>query len=154
MNTSHHTSHHTRTVLLRVLAATAVTLLLGLSAGCGDGKDGDDSALPDAAGASSASPSGDGADSAADLDPEDAMLKFAQCMREHGVDMPDPDFTSGGARMQFRAGAGGVDPEGPTFQKAQEACQEILEEAFVDGPGFRVGGGRSDVPSTNSDGGS
>ena len=85
---------------------------------------------------------------------QETMLEFAACMREHGVDMPDPDFSGGGARMQFRAGAGGVDPESPTFQKAQEACQEILEEAFGDGPGFRVGGGRSDVPSTNSDGGS
>ena len=67
---------------------------------------------------------------------QETMLEFASCMREHGVDMPDPDFSGGGARMQFRAGAGGVDPESPTFQKAQEACQEILEEAFGDGPGF------------------
>ena len=71
----------------RILAATAVTLLLGLSAACGNGSGDDGSALPDAAGASSASPSGD---DEADLDPEDAMLKFAECMREHGVDMPDP----------------------------------------------------------------
>ena len=85
---------------------------------------------------------------------QETMLEFASCMREHGVDMPDPDFSGGGARMQFRAGAGGVDPESPTFQKAQEACQEILEEAFGDGPGFRVGGGRPDAPATSSDGGS
>ena len=85
---------------------------------------------------------------------QETMLAFASCMREHGVDMPDPDFSDGGARMQFRAGAGGVDPESPTFQKAQEACQEVLEEAFGDGPGFRVGGGRSDAPATSSDGGS
>ena len=85
---------------------------------------------------------------------QETMLEFASCMREHGVEMPDPDFSGGGARMQFRAGAGGVDPESPTFQKAQEACQEILEEAFGDGPGFRVGGGRSDAPATSSDGGS
>ena len=52
------TSHHTRTVMQRILAATALTLLLGLSAACGNGSGDDDSALPDAAGASSASPSG------------------------------------------------------------------------------------------------
>jgi hypothetical protein len=85
---------------------------------------------------------------------QETMLAFASCMREHGVEMPDPDFSGGGGRMLFRAGAGGVDPDSPTFQKAQEACQEILEEAFGDGPGFRVGGGRSDAPATNSDGGS
>ena len=31
-----------------------------------------------------------------DKDPEDAMLDFARCMREHGVDMPDPDTSGGG----------------------------------------------------------
>ena len=86
---------------------------------------------------------------------QETMLEFAACMREHGVDMPDPDFSGGGGRMLFRQGAGGVDPDSTTFQKAQKACQEILEDAFgKGGPGFRVGGGRSDVPSTNSDGGS
>ena len=85
---------------------------------------------------------------------QETMLEFAACMREHGVDMPDPDLSGGGGRMLFRAGADGVDPQSPTFQKAQEACQEILEEAFGAGPGFRVGGGRSDGTSANSDGGS
>ena len=83
---------------------------------------------------------------------QETMLAFASCMREHGVDMPDPDFSGGGGRMLFRAGAGGIDPESTTFQKAQKACQQILEDAFGEAPGFRVGGGRSDGPSTNSDG--
>ena len=83
---------------------------------------------------------------------QETMLEFASCMREHGVDMPDPEFSGGGGRMLFRQGAGGIDPSSPTFQKAQEACQEILEDAFGAAPGFRVGGGRSDGPSTNSDG--
>ena len=85
---------------------------------------------------------------------QETMLEFAACMREHGVDMPDPDFSGGGARMQFRAGAGGVDPESPTFQKAQEACQDIIEDAFgARGPGLRVGGGpgEDETPSTNRD---
>jgi len=87
---------------------------------------------------------------------QETMLEFAACMREHGVDMPDPDFSGGGGRMLFRAGGpGGVDPESATFQKAQEACQEILEDEFGDGgPGLRVGGGRSDGPSRDSEGGS
>jgi len=113
------TSHHTRTVLRRVLAATALTVLLSLSAACGNGSGDDDSALPDAAGASSASPSGD---DEADLDPEDAMLKFAECMREHGVDMPDP--TPGdGVRMNGE----GLSEE--QMEAAQSACQKWMDMA-------------------------
>ncbi len=100
-----------------------MTLLLGLSAACGTGSgDDDDSALPDAAGASSASPSGDGDDSEADLDPEDAMLKFAQCMREHGVDMPDPE-PGGGVRMN---GEGLSEDQ---MEAAQSACQKWMDMA-------------------------
>ena len=113
------TSHHTRTVMQRILAATALTLLLGLSAACGNGSGDDDSALPDAAGASSASPSGD---DEADLDPEDAMLKFAECMREHGVDMPDPS-PGGGIRMN---GEGLSEDQ---MEAAQAACQKWMDMA-------------------------
>jgi hypothetical protein len=113
------TSQHTRTVVQRILAATAVTLLLGLSAACGNGSGDDDSALPDAAGASSASPAGD---DEADLDPEDAMLKFAECMREHGVDMPDPS-PGGGVRMNGE----GLSEE--QMEAAQSACQKWMDMA-------------------------
>ena len=113
------TSQHTRTAMQRILAATAVTLLLGLSAACGNGSGDDGSALPDAAGASSASPSGD---DEADLDPEDAMLKFAECMREHGVDMPDPS-PGGGVRMN---GEGLSEDQ---MEAAQAACQKWMDMA-------------------------
>jgi hypothetical protein len=32
---------------------------------------------------------------------EDALLVFAQCMREAGVDIPDPDFSSPGGQAAF-----------------------------------------------------
>ena len=85
---------------------------------------------------------------------QETMLEFAACMREHGVDMPDPDFSGGGGACGF-GGADGVDPQSSTFQKAQEACQEILEDAFGDaGRGSGSGAARSDEqPSTNRDGG-
>ena len=58
---------------------------------------------------------------------EEAALRFAQCMRDNGVDMPDPQFSEGpgggGFLMQQEAG---VDPDSPTFQRAQEACQDEL----------------------------
>lgn len=82
---------------------------------------------------------------------QETMLEFAACMREHGVDMPDPDFSGEGQRFRF-GGQTGIDPDSSTFQKAQEACQEILEDAFPGGgPGLRVGGG-TDGPSTDESG--
>jgi predicted small lipoprotein YifL len=50
-------------------------------------------------------------------------LANARCMREHGIDMPDPTFDSnGGARMEL---GGGIDPQSPKFKKAQEACRSV-----------------------------
>jgi hypothetical protein len=50
-------------------------------------------------------------------------LKFAQCMRSHGVpNFPDPG--SGGA-IQFGSGDG-INPRPPQFQKAQNACKKFL----------------------------
>ena len=47
----------------------------------------------------------------AEIDPEmqDKMLEFAKCMRDNGVDFPDPDFSGGGGRIQI-GGPGGIDP--------------------------------------------
>jgi predicted small secreted protein len=58
---------------------------------------------------------------------EDA-LAFAECMREHGVDMPDPQFDGEGhVKMRIGGpGAHGPSPESPAFQKAQESCQSQL----------------------------
>jgi hypothetical protein len=53
----------------------------------------------------------------------EAGLKFARCMRAEGIDMPDPAADGG---MLFKAGEGGIDPEDPTFQKAQKKCQPLL----------------------------
>src|SRR5207253_2334340 len=33
--------------------------------------------------------------------PEGAMLAFARCMREHGIDMPDPDTSGGGGMVNI-----------------------------------------------------
>jgi hypothetical protein len=60
---------------------------------------------------------------------QETMLAFAKCMREHGVDMPDPEFGDGGRgvfRMGPGPGTGTADTE--RFEEAQEACQPILEE--------------------------
>lgn len=60
---------------------------------------------------------------------EDAQLEFAQCMREHGVDVPDPESGGdGGLRFELQ---GQVDDQ--DFQEAQEACRPILEDAIPEG---------------------
>lgn len=74
---------------------------------------------------------------------QDAALAFAKCMREHGVDVPDPDFSEGAPGRRGPGGpfrGSGVDPDDPDFQKAREAC----EDAFADLPGRlgAPGGGR------------
>ena len=62
---------------------------------------------------------------------QDRALKFAQCMRDHGVDMPDPDFSGGGVRIRANGGGKntlgqGPNPNDPTFQKAIKACRSLL----------------------------
>jgi hypothetical protein len=68
---------------------------------------------------------GGGGDGPAQLDPEDrdAMVAFARCMREHGIDMPDP--TGGGLTVR-REGDGGIDPKSKEFQEAEKACNHHL----------------------------
>jgi hypothetical protein len=64
--------------------------------------------------------------------PEDAMLAFARCMREHGIDMPDPDTSGGGSGVvTFSAGAPGdkLDPDTNTFTEANDACKHLMADA-------------------------
>jgi hypothetical protein len=65
-------------------------------------------------------------------DREQALLDYAECMRDHGVDMPDPETSSdGGGGIAIDQGSG-VDPESDEFQEADDACQPILEDAMGD----------------------
>jgi hypothetical protein len=79
-----------------------------------------------------------GGDGDRQLDPaaRDAMVAFARCMREHGIDMPDP--TGDGLRVR-RDGDGGPDPESAEFQEAEKACNHHLAE--LRRPGREAGGG-------------
>jgi hypothetical protein len=66
---------------------------------------------------------------------QEQALAFSQCMRDRGIDFPDPVFEEGGARISI-GGPGqdpAFDPEDPAFQEAQEACAE--ETNFGEGPG-------------------
>lgn len=123
----------TRIPLRRLVAASALAFLLALTAaGCG-GNNGDDTAdgdLPVAADASSGAPSDDSS-TGGDLDPQDAMLKFAQCMREHGIDMPDPE-PGGGISLN---GEGLSEAE---MEAAQAACQKWMDMAEPEDGGHEL----------------
>jgi hypothetical protein len=57
----------------------------------------------------------------------DAALKYAQCMRKHGIDMPDPKFNGNGMSMQI-GGPGSKRIPKATMDEAQQACRKIMEK--------------------------
>jgi hypothetical protein len=54
----------------------------------------------------------------------EAMLAFAKCMREQGIDMPDPQFDGG--RVTQRGPEERVSPE--KMEKAEGACRKYMED--------------------------
>jgi len=74
---------------------------------------------------------------------EDAALRFAQCMRSHGVDVPNPTFSSSGG---FGIKIQGVNPNSPGFQAAQQACQGLLPKPPGAGKGLSTGSSSSSGP--------
>jgi hypothetical protein len=52
---------------------------------------------------------------------KDKMIKFAQCMRKNGVDMPDPKFGGGGAMAPARP-LPEAGPQKEKFDQANKAC--------------------------------
>jgi hypothetical protein len=63
-----------------------------------------------------------GAVSTPDAQTLEQLRQYAQCMRDHGVDMPDPN-PDGGLLIQK---SGGTRPDDAAFQAAQEACKDKL----------------------------
>lgn len=93
---------------------------------------------------------GGAAEGPREIDPEmqDKLIEFAGCMRDNGVDFPDPDFSGGGGAISIGPG-GGIDPSSSEFQAAQEACQSILGDfGFDGGPGGGPGGGPANGGTT------
>jgi hypothetical protein len=87
-------------------------------------------------------PSGMQGDPNATIPPEqvEQMLGFAKCMREHGFDFPDPQFSGNGMSVQIGGpdseGGPAIDPASPEFQAAQKDCGS----AMPGGAPFVVGG--------------
>jgi hypothetical protein len=66
----------------------------------------------------------------------DQLIKFSQCMRAHGVNMPDPTFSGNGATVRVGPGDSTLDPSSAEFQAAQKACEKNMPKGT-----FSVGGG-------------
>jgi hypothetical protein len=62
---------------------------------------------------------------------EEQALKFIRCMREHGVNLPNPQTKGGGIQFNRR---NGPNPESPAFQAAQKSCQGLLPGLKGKGP--------------------
>jgi hypothetical protein len=76
----------------------------------------------------------------AEMDPatKEKFRDFAKCMREHGIDMPDPE--DGGGALQKGDGPGRFNPDDATFKEAEKACKDKLPN-HGDGAGVAVSGG-------------
>jgi hypothetical protein len=61
-----------------------------------------------------------------------AMLAYTRCMREQGVKIPDPQFTSDGGILNKIGGPGQTNSRSPTFRAADKACHKYLGE--LEGP--------------------
>jgi hypothetical protein len=87
-----------------------------------------------------------------EIDPEqeaemrEQLLEFAECMRDHGIDMPDPQFSDGGGFVVQAGPEGGGPREDPDFAAAAEECQT------EGGPGLFVEGGEAGPSDEREDG--
>lgn len=120
-----------RTTLLRRAGAGAVLALVVALTACSSGDGGDSVASLGNGSGRETSSDGDGGSK----DPTEAFQTFAACMRDHGVDMPDPQV-SGDGETEFSGPAGVTVEGGPggsdEVRAAREACDRHLE-GVVDG---------------------
>lgn len=141
-----HALHHSigRSVRLG-FGALGLVSCLGLAA-CGESSNGsrDVASLDGHDQSSTTAKAGKKAREVSEQEREDAMLDFAKCMREHGVDMPDPSSNGNGlsvitsGTVSAEGGAGSGEPGeiqlDPKIEEASKACDPILKDVFGDAP--------------------
>jgi hypothetical protein len=133
----------------KVIAALglAVCLLALVAAGCGGGggspgvanlngsTDSSTNSSPDGGSSLNSSggpPSGSAGNFALAMNlPGQSGVKFAACMRRHGVpNFPDPN---GQGQVSIKSGSG-IDPRSPKFKAAQQTCQKLLPNGGEQSP--------------------
>jgi len=109
-----------------------VTLVVVALAACSGGSPSPSVAHLGSSSATTAAPSSGGSTAgASDLAKDEA---YAECMRTHGIgDFPDPSpGPNGGAGFRIKAGPGSdLDPNSPTYQAADKACESLLPNGGV-----------------------
>ncbi|MGZ4220342.1 MAG: hypothetical protein ACXVS6_23540 [Solirubrobacteraceae bacterium] len=88
------------------------------------------------------------------------LVKFAQCMRSHGVNVPDPTFNNNGggggpgAGFGFRGGFNSAQRNSPAFQAAAKACQSLRPRfgRGAGGPGSPGAGGGAGATGSGTTG--
>lgn len=122
----------------KIRLTVAAVAMAGLLAACGSSDDaGSDDGVA-SLGSTTTSPDGDQQTTESSVDPQQAMLDYTQCMRDEGIDMPDPEFAgdgSGGGVVvaQDASGSEGgpmIDFDSEEFQAAEEVCRPIMDEAI------------------------
>ncbi|WP_410655577.1 hypothetical protein [Amycolatopsis sp. lyj-112] len=105
------------------LVVCGVGAALALVTGCGGGgEDGDKVASI----SSPPSPGAAGDEKQADnVSDDDKMRNYAKCMREHGIDMPDPQ-TNGDGQSTISIGGGPGQIDEKKMNDASEACRKLL----------------------------
>jgi hypothetical protein len=101
------------------LAATAPLLAALLLAGCAKDTKGNGVASVGGPASASAAPS-----AGPSLSPQEQALKFAACMREHGVQMEDPEVDAEGHVNVKIGGPGMGEIDRDTMDAAQKACEQ------------------------------
>lgn len=125
------TSRRSTTLAATAILAVALAACGGTAGDAADSNDDEIASLgttatpagPDATASGGTSPD-------APQDPEEAMLSYTECMRDQGIDMPDPIANEGrgnGAFVVVEDTAGG-DME--DFMAAEEECSPLLEGAM------------------------
>ena len=132
----------TRTIVTNRLSIVAVGTALALSAAaCGSSGSSSASKVASLGGNSGA---GAAAGPTTTVNVQDAMLSFAKCMRDHGVNMPDPTFDANGNPTGGGFGFGGrgndntgttvagatastIDRNSTAFRDARKACGTLLQ---------------------------
>lgn len=118
-----------RTRRLRVggaFAAIAFAVLLGACGGGGGSK-----GVASAGGKSASGTNGDKKEKPSKKETEEAFRKFARCMREHGVEVSDPQFNESGGPVVFGGPASGGEQAQPDQQKSDQAnkeCQHFIKD--------------------------
>ena len=115
----------------KLLVAAGLTAAIGL-VGCSSGPSSSGNVASINGGgatSTSANPGSGSGNSQSDAAEQDALVKFAQCMRQHGVNMPDPTpgGSSGRGAIQALPGGSAKDPAAiQKMQAASTACDKLL----------------------------